>query len=217
MKITYFLTVFSTTPKSLCFRAFSDGSPLHFQYSAQLPAISKHSINIWWNKYKNKSSYPLACNSTWQILLLCTKSEKGKFIICFPCRNAFQIYWEHKCNCATQVNNDRHFSFIHCTTELCSKGSIKKCRHTYLQHRMKHVAYESELYISQINLFSKKVCDWETIGGFLKLKHIKFLDQEERWRFSCTYQRENLAMLQRMLSAIKWIDIFKGNCIWCKM
>lgn len=74
---TYLVSVFPTRIKSLWFGAFSDCSPLHFQCSAQLLAISKPSINIWWNEYKNKSPYPLDWNSTWQISLLCTKHESA--------------------------------------------------------------------------------------------------------------------------------------------
>lgn len=103
-------------------------------------------------------------------------------------------------------------SHLYITKELCSREIIKKCRHTYLQHRMKYsyAAFESELHVLQVNLFSKKIYDWETVGGFLQWKYIKFLGQEEGWQFPWTYQRENLAVLERMLPSVKWSRFLKG-------
>lgn len=75
--IAYLASAFPTRIQSLRLGAFSGCSPLHFQCSARLLAISKPSINIWWNEYKNKSLYPLDWNSTWQILRLCTKHESA--------------------------------------------------------------------------------------------------------------------------------------------
>ena len=49
------------------------------------------------------------------------------------------------------------------------------------------------------------MCDWVSAGGVLQIKHIKFLGcQKEGWQFRWTHQREDHAVLQIMVSSMKW-------------